>query len=99
MERGGEILATLLREEKTFRRTLDGGLRALTQFQGRTLTGADIFMLSDTFGFPPEITIEESEKLNIAVSKNWELVYGRALQEQRERSRASSKLGADNMPH
>ena len=98
VERGGEILATLVREEKAFRRTLDGGLRALTQFEGRTLTGADIFMLSDTFGFPQEITIEESEKLNIAVSKDWELVYRRALQEQRERSRASSKLGADSVP-
>ena len=99
VERGDAILAILLREEKAFRRTLDGGLRALAQFKSRTLTGADIFMLADTFGFPQELTIEESEKLNIAVSNDWELVYTRALQEQRERSRASSKLGATHTQH
>ena len=97
-ERGEEILASLLREEKAFRRTLAGGLRALRQFEGRTLTGADIFMLSDTYGFPREITLEESEKLRIDVAEDWELVYRRSLQQQQERSRDSSKLGADNMP-
>jgi len=98
VERGDEILGSLLREEKTFRRSLEGGLRALKQFEGGTLTGADIFMLSDTFGFPREITIEESRKLNIDLSQDWELGYRGALRQQRERSRGSSKLGTKNAP-
>ena len=92
---GEEILETLLREEKSFRRTLDGGLRALRQFEGGILTGDDIFTLSDTFGFPREITLEESERLGIVVSDDWEPVFQRRLRDQRQRSRGSSKLGAN----
>jgi len=94
--RGDEILASLLREEMSFRRTLDGGLRALRRFVGGTLTGDDIFMLSDTFGFPREITIEESRRLGIAVAADWEPVYLRLLRDQQERSRGSSRLGANS---
>ena len=94
-QREEEILSTLLREEIAFRRTLNGGLRALKQFEGRTLTGADVFLLADTFGFPREITIEESAKLNIDVEQDWELRFDGALQQQRERSQGSSKLGAN----
>jgi len=91
--RGDEILGILMGEEKAFRRTLDGGLRTLQQFEGETLTGEKIFLLSDTYGFPREITIEESKRLGIAVSGDWESVFLRLLQEQRDRSRGSSTLG------
>jgi len=92
--RGPEILATLLREEQTFRRTLDGGFRALQRFQGATITGQDIFMLSDTFGFPREIALEEAHKLGIAVVAGWEAAFDVSLRRQQARSRNSSKLGA-----
>ena len=95
---GKELLAILLREERAFRRTLEGGLRALRRFEGRTLTGNDVFMLSDTFGFPREITIEESEKLGIAVSEGWETDYLSRLGDQQKQSRGSSKLGANTTP-
>jgi len=91
---GAEILATLLHEEQAFRRTLDGGLRALQRFQGATLTGQDIFTLSDTFGFPREITLEEAEKLGIAVVEGWEIAFDVSLRMQQATSRNSSKLGA-----
>jgi len=32
--RGADVLAILLREERAFRRTLEGGLRALRRFEG-----------------------------------------------------------------
>jgi len=96
--RGEEVLAILLREERAFHRTLDSGLRALRRFQGRTLNGEDVFTLSDTFGFPQEITIEESNRLGIAVSKGWETDYQRRLMDQQERSRGSSNLGANTTP-
>jgi alanyl-tRNA synthetase len=96
--RGNAVLDSLLREERAFHRTLDSGLRALRQFEGGTLTGEDIFTLSDTFGFPQEVTIEESSRLGIAVSKGWETYYQRRLIEQKERSRGSSNLGANTTP-
>lgn len=91
--RGETILATMRGEEKAFRRTLDGGLRALQKFTGGKLTGENIFYLADTFGFPQEITIEEAKRLGITQARDWEAVYLRLLQEQRERSRRSSTLG------
>jgi len=96
--RGDAVLDSLLREERAFHRTLDSGLRTLRQFEGRTLTGNDIFTLSDTFGFPQEITVEESSRLGIAVSEGWETDYQRRLMDQKERSRGSSNLGTSTMP-
>jgi len=92
--RGAEILAALLHEEQAFRKTLEGGLRALQRFQGRTITGQDIFMLSDTFGFPREITIEEAGKRGIDIAAGWEVAFAVSLQVQQEKSRGASKLGA-----
>ena len=91
-DRRDEILEVLLREEASFRRTLQAGLKALRGFEGRTLTGADVFLLSDTHGFPRELSVEEAERLGIAVDADWELEYDSALQAQRERSRGSSRL-------
>ena len=96
--RGEEVLDSLLREERAFHRTLDSGLRALRQLEGRTLSGKDIFTLSDTFGFPHEITIEESRRLGIVVSEDWEIDFERRLMDQKERSRGSSHLGANTTP-
>lgn len=90
--RRAEIVDSILGEEKAFRRTLEAGLRTLRGFQGKTLTGADIFRMSDTHGFPRELTIEESEHLGIVVDGGWEADYEAALEAQRERSRGSSKL-------
>lgn len=91
-EQRSEILDTMLREERAFRRTLRAGLKALQRFEGRTLTGADMFLLSDTHGFPRELSIEEATRLGIAVDPEWERDYQMALEVQRERSRGSSKL-------
>jgi alanyl-tRNA synthetase len=91
-ERRLEVVDTILREERSFRRTIDSGLRELGRFEGRTLTGADIFALSDTHGFPKELTLEEAERRGIAVADAWQNDFDAALEAQRERSRASSKL-------
>ncbi|RFA07492.1 hypothetical protein B7R21_14960 [Subtercola boreus] len=89
-----EIVAVLLREEKSFRRTLEAGLRMIGGFSGRTLTGEDIFRLSDTNGFPRELSIEEAERLGIPVEERWAEGYDAALRVQQERSRGASHLGA-----
>jgi alanyl-tRNA synthetase len=90
------VTEALLKEERTFRRTLDAGLRTLRGFAGRTLTGADVFLLSDTHGFPRELSIEEAQRQGIIVDPDWERDYEVALEAQRERSRRSSKLQASD---
>jgi alanyl-tRNA synthetase len=94
--RRDEIVGTLLKEEKTFRNTLSAGLKALRGFQGRTLTGGDLFLLSDTHGFPVELSLEEAAHLGLAVDPDWASDYAAALDAQRERSRRSSKLHASD---
>jgi alanyl-tRNA synthetase len=90
------VTEALLKEERTFGRTLDAGLRTLRGFAGRTLTGADVFLLSDTHGFPRELSIEEAQRQGIIVDPDWERDYEVALEAQRERSRRSSKLQASD---
>jgi alanyl-tRNA synthetase len=87
-----EITAAILGEEKAFNRTLSAGLRALHALDGEILTGDAIFRMSDTHGFPKELTLEEAERVGIVVDAAWERDYNAALEAQRERSRSSSKL-------
>ncbi len=55
------------------------------------LSGYDIFMLQDTYGFPMEISVEEAYKEGIKLSENWKEEFDAALNEQRERSKTASK--------
>jgi alanyl-tRNA synthetase len=85
------ILAELTREEQRFGRTLIRGLRecerveAETRTRGATtLSGEDVFRLSDTFGFPAELTAELARERGLEVDLEG---YEAALERQRERSR------------
>ncbi|MCS5735436.1 alanine--tRNA ligase-related protein [Herbiconiux daphne] len=93
-----EVIAVLVKEENSFRRTLEGGLLALADYQGQTLTGADVFRLSDTHGFPKELSVEEARRLGIAVADDWQAEFALALEEQRARSRGATRLGAAGLP-
>ncbi|SMQ68395.1 alanine--tRNA ligase-related protein [Agreia sp. VKM Ac-1783] len=93
-----EVIAVLVKEETAFRRTLTSGLRALAEYQGSTLTGLDVFRLSDTHGFPKELSIEEARRLGIDVVEDWESGFAAALEEQRARSRGATRLGAAGLP-
>jgi len=55
------------------------------------LTGENVFELYDTYGFPVELSIEEANKRNIPISKNWRKDFDRLMQEQRQRSQTASK--------
>jgi alanyl-tRNA synthetase len=92
------IVESLVKEERAFRRTLQSGLKALRGFRGKTLTGADVFWLSDTHGFPKELSIEEARSLDISIDVNWAGEYALALEAQRERSRGSSQLKVSAPP-
>jgi alanyl-tRNA synthetase len=93
-----EVIAVLVKEENSFRRTLEGGLLALAEYSGQTLTGVDVFRLSDTHGFPKELSVEEARRLGIAVAADWETGFAEALEEQRARSRGATRLGAAGLP-
>ncbi|MFT4537480.1 MAG: alanyl-tRNA synthetase [Saprospiraceae bacterium] len=83
----------ILEEEKSFLRTLEGGLKRLSQIsiQNGILEGGIAFELYDTYGFPIDLT-----RL-IGQESGWEVDdagFEVALQEQKSRSRADAKKEA-----
>ncbi len=83
-------LEVMLKEERAFRQTLNKGLKELHKM-GKSLTGADIFKLQDTYGFPFELSVEECFREGITLSENYREEFEKALAEQRERSQTASK--------
>lgn len=90
-----EALGVLQKEENAFRQTLNKGLREMKKMVERdadgVLTGNDLFMLQDTYGFPFEVAVEQATYENIKLSKDYKTEFEKALEEQRERSRTASK--------
>lgn len=86
-------LAVLLKEEESFRKTLNKGLKELRKMAGKTeqLTGNDLFKLQDTYGFPLELSVEECYREGIKLSENYLKEFEAALAEQRKRSQTASK--------
>lgn len=85
------VVAVLVKEEKIFRQTLIKGLRELKKFAVDGLTGAELFTLYDTYGFPVELSTEEAFKQNIALSENWRIEFDEKMAEQRLRSQTATK--------
>ncbi len=85
------IVKVIAQEEENFLRTIDTGLSLLEDMMkncGDTLSGADAFKLSDTYGFPIDLTEEILAEKNIAVDMD---EYHRLVQEQRVRARGARK--------
>ena len=55
------------------------------------LSGADLFKLQDTYGFPLELSVEECYRQGIELSQDYLKEFEAALSEQRERSQTASK--------
>lgn len=86
-------LAVLLKEEESFRKTLNKGLKELRKIANKTeqLSGNDLFKLQDTYGFPLELSVEECYREGIKLSENYLKEFETALAKQRERSQTASK--------
>ena len=86
-------LEILEKEERTFRQTLNKGLKELHKLAKKSeeRTGYDLFKLQDTYGFPFEISVEEVFRQNIKLSKDYKKEFEEALEEQRNRSKTASK--------
>ncbi len=86
------ILEVLRAEEDNFRKTLERGVRELERIVGKEhkLSGEHIFKLFDTYGFPPELSIEDAKRLKFDVEESWQKDFDQHMKEQRERSRTAT---------
>lgn len=87
------IQSVITDEERVFRSTLVRGVREfekMTKREGK-LTGQIIFTLSDTYGFPAELSTDDAERQGVELDKSWESDYQKLLEEQRNRSRTATK--------
>ena len=86
-----DALNVLIREEQAFRRSIHRGLKELHKLKDQGLTGKELFMLQDTYGFPLELSLEEAKQNQISLSENWQSEFQASLDEQRQRSQTASK--------
>jgi alanyl-tRNA synthetase len=100
-----DVIATLVREEKAFRQTLRQGMREMSKMSKDGLTGAELFKLYDTYGFPVELSVEEAFKQGVDVPENWREDFNKHMAEQRARSQTAVKgafkggLGGQQLIH
>jgi alanyl-tRNA synthetase len=86
-----QINAVLLEEEHRFSGALTRGLREVERLAatGSGIDGNELFRLFETYGLPPEQTIEELRGHGIEVP-DWEPGFEHARRDHRDRSRSGS---------
>lgn len=90
-EHRDEVIAVLVKEEKAFRQTLRKGIRQFETFAEGGITGAELFTLYDTYGFPVELSTEEAFKRGVDLPADWREQFDAKMKEQRERSQTAAK--------
>ncbi|HEX4859434.1 MAG TPA: alanine--tRNA ligase [Usitatibacteraceae bacterium] len=89
------VMAVLKQEEERFGETLEKGmeiLEAALKSNAKQLDGDTAFKLSDTYGFPIDLTADIGRERGFSVDMAG---FDKAMAEQQERSRAGSKFKAD----
>lgn len=91
----GKIELVIKSEEEQFDRTLENGLARFAEIVDKmggrkTIPGAEVFKLYDTYGFPADLTEIMAKEKGLAI--DW-MGFERELEIQRERSRQSSSFG------
>jgi alanyl-tRNA synthetase len=84
-----EVIAILAKEEQAFRRSLRKGIKQLNGYQRSGVTGIELFVLYDTFGFPVELSTEEAQRKGIALSESWRAEFDEQMAAQRARSQGA----------
>ncbi|WP_448548330.1 alanine--tRNA ligase [Thalassotalea fusca] len=92
-----DIIEKVLRiEEEQFGRTLDRGMAMLedilSNLQGETINGNDVFKLYDTYGFPADLTADIARERSIKIDQQG---FDAAMRQQRERAQQASQFGTD----
>jgi alanyl-tRNA synthetase len=91
----GYIKKIIEQEETSFCRTVDKGMELLGQVidnnlksNNKTISGQDAFKLSDTFGFPIDLTLEIAEEKGLNIDRD---EFDKLMNEQRTRAREARK--------
>jgi len=89
------ISSYALAEEASFLRTLAAGSEILDDSVGKakeqgatTLSGAQAFLLHDTYGFPIDLTLEIAQEAGLDVDRP---AFDELMQEQRQRAKADAR--------
>ncbi len=92
LEKRDLIIRVIKAEEESFAKTIDTGLSLLEsmieKLDGGVLSGEDAFKLSDTYGFPIDLTKELLAEKNLSVD---EAAFAEIVKLNRERTRAARK--------
>ena len=100
VEKAQHVSLVVKSEEENFSRTLDRGINRFEEIVGRLkeegktrISGADIFRLYDTYGFPPDLTqlMAEEKELSIDLAG-----FDREMHYQRERVKSASRFRAED---
>lgn len=97
-----EKISQKRRDDKT---SYESGIAVTNHNEENALYGEEIFMLYDTYGFPPELSIEEAFKQEIKVPESWRHDFDHMMTQQRQRSQTATKgtfkggLGGDSPIH
>ncbi|MFE1616768.1 alanine--tRNA ligase, partial [Acinetobacter baumannii] len=90
------IEATLIREEEQFAKTLEQGLKLLegelAQLKDKTIPGATVFKLYDTYGFPTDLTADIARERGFIIN---EAGFEVEMAAQRQRARDAGKFAVD----
>lgn len=92
LEKKDFIVKVISIEEENFYKTIDAGLgileKMIDETSGNCLSGEDAFKLSDTFGFPIDLTKEILEERNMTVDEER---FRELVKEQHDRARNARK--------
>ena len=95
------IVRVIKGEEERFIETLSTGMKVYDEFvdeissKGESvMSGEMIFKLYDTFGFPLDITAEMAQEDGLSMDMDG---FARSLEEQKERSRTSSRIKGEGL--
>ncbi|MBR1375936.1 MAG: alanine--tRNA ligase [Cardiobacteriaceae bacterium] len=95
-EKEAEITAAIRREEERFAQTLSLGMEVLEKdlaaLKGKEISGATVFKLYDTFGFPVDLTADIARERGLTLDMQG---YEVEMQAQRDRAKAAGKFRAD----
>jgi alanyl-tRNA synthetase len=95
-QRAGQIARVLRAEEERFAETLASGMAQfesrMAETGGAVVPGPLLFLLHDTYGFPPDLTADIARERGLQVDLGG---YEREMELQRERARAASKFNVD----
>jgi len=92
-ERADFVAEVIRSEEERFIRTLDAGLERFEKIAtegNKVIPGANVFLLYDTYGFPPDLTRILAEEKGLQID---EAGFEAEMEKQKERARAAQKQG------